>query len=333
MSSLGACAFGDRNVILDYPPQTENASHALLQTSDKPVAAGNRQKLVISLFEDQREDKVAIGEVRNGLGMKTASVITQSNVPAWIREATRHEFQTAGFDVFFGENSEVNAPVLDGQIITVYCGAFFTYEGEVSLGATLKHDGINLLENRYYGKGSVGTNWGATSKGYGQSLARALQDALGSLVGDVQQAFIAKPVMANVTATSTSIVSSSTSISGLNSQTVLPELSARTNSITGRYISEITTNYQWAFNNKKHRRLEIRFEENGNDVTGINSSANLKITGTREGDKITFFLWPSDVANGEITGEWAVNADGTKMKGTWNLPGYGNGSWNLSKIK
>ena len=120
--------------------------------------------------------------------MKTADVNTTSDVPIGIRGATRYELEKAGFDVSFADSPETNAPVLDGQIITVFGRAFFTYDGEVTLTATLERGGEQFLENNHNGKGSIGTNWGATARSYSQSLTLALQDALGSLVGDVRQA-------------------------------------------------------------------------------------------------------------------------------------------------
>lgn len=188
LSVLGACAFGDRSVLLEYPPEKEKAGSMAAMAAIEPASGGERQKLVISLFDDLRADKATVGEVRNGFGMKTADANTRSDVPDWIREAARYEFERAGFDVSFADESGSGDPVLDGQIITVFCKAMFGYEGEVSLIATLERGGETLLDNRYSGEGSVGMNWAATGKSYGQSLTLALQDAMGSLVGDVKQA-------------------------------------------------------------------------------------------------------------------------------------------------
>lgn len=120
--------------------------------------------------------------------------------------------------------------------------------------------------------------------------------------------------------------------SGSTSNSNLSEASSLSVDITGNYISDITSNSQWAFNKRKDQRLLITFEQTGNEITGINSRTNLKITGTRQGDIITFFLWPSVISTTEIKGKWKVNADGTKLKGNWSYPA-GSGKWNLTKIE
>jgi hypothetical protein len=102
--------------------------------------------------------------------------------------------------------------------------------------------------------------------------------------------------------------------------------------LSGAYISNITTNAQWVFNKPQHRRLIITFEQQGNKITGINRPANLKITGVREGDEITFFTWPSDINDTEIKGIWRISPDGSRIEGTWSHP-HGDGKWNLTRIE
>jgi hypothetical protein len=102
--------------------------------------------------------------------------------------------------------------------------------------------------------------------------------------------------------------------------------------LSGTYVSDITTNSHWVFNHGKHRRLKITFEQQGNKITGTNRSANLKITGVREDDEISFFTWPSDISSGEIKGNWKVSPDGSKIEGTWSHP-HGGGKWNLTRIE
>lgn len=187
---LGACAFGDRDVYLTYPPEENDGGSISAMAAELETKAemGQRQTLVISLFEDLRPDKATVGEVRNGWGMKTADANTSSDVPAWVREAARYEFERAGFNVLFSDEIDQTYPVLDGQIITVFCKAFFSYEGEVSLIAKLSLNGKTVMDQRYTGEGSVGMNWAATGKSYGQSLTLALQDVMRGLVIDVHQA-------------------------------------------------------------------------------------------------------------------------------------------------
>jgi len=102
--------------------------------------------------------------------------------------------------------------------------------------------------------------------------------------------------------------------------------------LSGIYVSDITTNSQWVFNKPKHRRLKIIFEQQGSKITGTNRLADLKITGVREGDEITFFTWPSDINDTEIKGMWRIDPDGNRLEGTWSHP-HGDGKWNLTRIE
>jgi len=104
------------------------------------------------------------------------------------------------------------------------------------------------------------------------------------------------------------------------------------NSINGTYVSNITTNTHWVFDKVKHRKLVVRFEQNGNSIIGTSSSANLKIVAAREGDEITFYTLPSDISSDEIKGKWKVNADGSRIEGKWSHP-HGGGKWDLTRIE
>jgi hypothetical protein len=118
----------------------------------------------------------------------------------------------------------------------------------------------------------------------------------------------------------------------IQQKSVVVESVKADNSVTGTYVSDITTNSNWRFNNQKHRSLVVQFEQNGNHIIGTCSSANLKILATREGDNITFYTLPSDISSDEIKGKWKVNADGSSIEGKWTHP-HGNGKWNLTRIE
>jgi len=102
--------------------------------------------------------------------------------------------------------------------------------------------------------------------------------------------------------------------------------------ITGTYRSDISSENNWVFNRPKDRQISITFVQNGDEITGTNQAANLKITGTRSGDEISFYTWPSDISSEEIKGNWRISADGNKLEGNWTHP-HGGGKWNLSKIR
>ena len=100
--------------------------------------------------------------------------------------------------------------------------------------------------------------------------------------------------------------------------------------VSGTWISDITTSTRFRFKKAEERRLEIIITQKGNEITGINKSKNLKISGVREGNEISFFTWPSDISMDEIKGKWIVKPDGRIIEGTWTHP-HGGGKWNLKR--
>ena len=174
---LVGCAFGDRHVDLSYPAITVERAESL----------GNGRTVILGPFEDTREESI-VGEVRNGFGMHTADVVAETPIEEWVREAIRYELESAGYRVLDGAEG-VDAPTLHGQIVTVYCTAMFSYEGDVSLFATLANGPTEIFSERFSGKGSAGTNWAATGSSYADSLSAALQDALGQLMRELERAW------------------------------------------------------------------------------------------------------------------------------------------------
>jgi hypothetical protein len=180
ISSLYSCAFGTRNVTLNYPPEEPAIAEAA------PVTA-NGKSLVLIQFVDQRSNKKVIGEVRNGYGMHTADVVCENDVAEWVTGAIKMELEKRGYKVIVAQNNNRASgdPTLGGEILQVYCTALWNYEGEVSFFAQLQKDGKELFRKRYTGKGSAGLNWSASSSSYGGSLSRALSVAAKNLVDDV----------------------------------------------------------------------------------------------------------------------------------------------------
>lgn len=183
------CAFGDRRVTLSYPPEkgAEKSGSGVAEAA--PLSTATGKTIYLRKFDDQRT-KQEIGEVRNGWGAKTADVIAENDVRKWISEALKTELEEAGYNVITNAGGDVPSaePELGGEILTVYCTALMSYEGEVSFFAYVTKEDKELLRKRYTGKGSAGTNWGASAKSYGQSLSMALSEAIKSLLNDLDDA-------------------------------------------------------------------------------------------------------------------------------------------------
>ena len=194
LSVVTGCAFGNRHATLVYPPEEETkaldpkvaeASTTPAETSPAPAPAG--QSITLLQFADERLDKRVVGEVQNALGMHTADVVTETDVTEWVTEALKIELEKAGYNVTKVESlsGSSQGPVVGGKIHTVYCSAYWSYDGEVAFYAWVEEDGIKIFKRRYVGRGSAGTNWTATARSYAQSLSLALADALDHLVADL----------------------------------------------------------------------------------------------------------------------------------------------------
>lgn len=178
---LSSCAFGTRRATLDYPPPPSGQSVALaaeVQTTDKGISV---------LVEDLKDvrDEVVIGHVRNGLGMKTATVVALNSVKDWVNDAIKYELKENGYTVVTEDKRDDADLVISGEIDGVYCDAYLTYKARVELLLIPKKEGKTLLNKYYRGQGSAGANIAMTAKSYGDSLTLALKDALDKFIEEL----------------------------------------------------------------------------------------------------------------------------------------------------
>lgn len=187
---VSACAFGDRQVVLEYPAAAAPEAGVVpaAQAAEAPARTG--VTVHIAPFSDNRDNKRTIGDVRNGFNMKTADVLAKNDVADWVTKALEMELEKVGFAVARDDGGRAAGPRVAGQVRTVYCRAFMSYEGKVSFVASVSENGKNLINKRYSGKGSAGLNMAATSASYNQSLARALAEAVGDLVADLKGLYL-----------------------------------------------------------------------------------------------------------------------------------------------
>jgi len=183
-------------------------------------------------------------------------------------------------------------------------------------------DGVSVYD--YYGEAEEEVN----TNSYDKNLwAKALVEAEGD-----QQKRKARYIELRANQLYSENVSS-ISKSNLNEQpTVDTEVSGT--GITGTYVSQITSTNSKYFK-KKYRKLVIMLKQEGNNITGSNSTYNVEFWGTRAGDTISFDMSAHLMNDFQATsGKWEVNADGTRLKGTWMMPEKtGSGQWNLTKIQ
>ena len=118
-------------------------------------------------------------------------------------------------------------------------------------------------------------------------------------------------------------------VASLSVAAVIPK-GISSDGLSGTYVSDIKSPTPWFFKNRGQRTFKIIFQQDGNEITGINEPYKMKVSGTREGNDITFYTAPSKII-GEMRGQWKISADGSKLVGKWNRSGQ-SGQWNLEKI-
>ena len=177
------CAFGTREVSLDYPPKGEIES-GIAYVSGTPAVKNkkviifkfeNNRPFVESSFFDRETEKDIIGHVRNGYGMKTANVVSSVNVEEWVTNAIVYEFKKNGYTVLNDDSKLLelseNYIGIHGTTITVYADSFFNYEGNTKFNVVVKNmkDKTIIFQKTYEGK-EESINMLSSSDGYKQIL-------------------------------------------------------------------------------------------------------------------------------------------------------------------
>jgi len=167
---ISGCAFGTRRPVLKYE----------LGTTTRPSKNIN---VYVAPFNDERTEKDVIGHVRNAYGMKTAKIITVTNISSWITNALKAELENVGYTVVEDQNNDI---AISGEVIKVYVTSMMMYEGEVSAEITVVIDGKEVFTNKYSGS-DESINIAVTAKSYGITLERSLQEALVEAVFDIDR--------------------------------------------------------------------------------------------------------------------------------------------------
>ncbi len=184
LTQAAGCAFGTRYVDLGYPPQKP----AKIDAMDPSAAlAGPRTRDVILAVNDARPSRDRIGNVRNGYGMDTASILTETNIEVWVYDAIELELEKLGFRTVAQGDAAADRvdDRLTANVVKVYCDIYAIYDGEVTLQAALVRDGENPVTREYPAKVSSGLSFAATGSATGESLAQALQASVIRMLKDL----------------------------------------------------------------------------------------------------------------------------------------------------
>lgn len=170
---LSGCAFGDRKIALKYAPVARTGTP-------------KGQKVAVVKFADRR-DKTEIGEVRNGYGMKTATVYAQDqDLGAWAANALSDELTRSGFEVQkFNDAAPPDIAIgITGFVPEAYMKMHMKQHATVRVNLTVQKAGVVALNKEYQGQSSS-LAWTASTGEYENVIQRALQEVMKQAVPEV----------------------------------------------------------------------------------------------------------------------------------------------------
>ena len=192
--SVLGCAFVDRRVTLT-PPTT------IPQTFSTSASSADKKEISVARPQDFRPDPTTVGNVRNGYGMVTASVRSNTDIPMWVTNSIIQGLERAGFRVERAETVEtaptpVALDIAVSRAFTEHAPGFFTMtaKGDVAAQVEVYQDGRRILRRMYTGKVENPEFFVTTSANEYQTLLDAamkdfLQKALPDLVHVLDRAF------------------------------------------------------------------------------------------------------------------------------------------------
>ena len=171
------CAFGTRYVDLSYPP--ENQVEFATAEAETGMRSGPYPGTVALAIWDKRAEQDRVGNIRNTMGMDTASVLTDDNVSIWVHDAIAAELNSLGYRVT-DRHEPLDEPsvTLTADITKVYCDVYAMYDGEVTFVAMLTGPDGETLTREFPAKVVSGISFAGTGTAIQESIAQALQTAI-----------------------------------------------------------------------------------------------------------------------------------------------------------
>ena len=193
LGSIFGCAFVDRRVTLT-PPTT------IPQISTPSTPSTGEKTISVARPQDLRPDPTTVGNIRNGYGIVTAQVRSNTDIPMWVTNSIIQGLERAGYRAERVETAETaSTPVaLDiavSRVFTEHAPGFFrlTAKGDVAAQVEVYKYGTRILRRTYTGKYENPEFFTTTSANEYQTLLDAamknfLQKALPDLVRVLDQA-------------------------------------------------------------------------------------------------------------------------------------------------
>jgi hypothetical protein len=179
ITMVTGCAFGDRHAALQYKKCADIKNCANLAET---------KNVAVVKFKDIRQTK-EIGEVKNGWGLKTASVYAQEeDLGGWVANAFVKELEQRGYSVQkFGDVAPPGSElVLSGSLVECYTKLTFFggAESVVRVSVQFNRQGNAILMKEYQGKVKAPIAF-AMADEYGNAVEEALRDVMRQTVPDI----------------------------------------------------------------------------------------------------------------------------------------------------
>lgn len=176
---LSGCAFGNRHV-------------QLVPSSGGGYARVNGDYVVgVQKFQDLRVES-ALGEVRNGWGMRTASVVADGqDVGAWVSDSVAEELAGAGLKVrrYQGDEVPADASVLiRGEVLEAFVKMFMSFDATMRARVVVSAQGTDVLDQQFTGSSKAVAMWASTAE-YQEQLRAVHRNLLDQIVPAILELF------------------------------------------------------------------------------------------------------------------------------------------------
>jgi len=170
------CAMGNREIALTYKPVAN-------------MKGANSASIAIVKFADSRKTE-EVGEVRNGYGMKTASVYAKGqDVGAWVANAVADELTAAGYNItkyndFAPPDSQIS---ITGNVLEAYTKMYMSSTCTIRATINVSKGNVPVLSKEYSGKHGVLAILANTGE-YENAMKGALQDMMKKCIPEIIEA-------------------------------------------------------------------------------------------------------------------------------------------------
>jgi hypothetical protein len=103
--------------------------------------------LSVNTFEDVRPDRPYIGDQKSILGIPIVEIVTEDDVPSWIRNALKMELKNAGYTIL--DKHAADGYRVEGKIMKAFTSVYFNHCGYMTIEIALKKGSEIIFQKTY----------------------------------------------------------------------------------------------------------------------------------------------------------------------------------------